>query len=311
MKTTQEQLAETLDSMKNGLLNLEYLEKINLNEIFTFLQNPNISENEITALDISSYRNWEEVENFILKLNNNSSFKPQSIIINRFPIYAEKVFNLKLKTDIKIDNLNKRNDRKNTLFKKFLEEFKKNNFNLEEEKITKFIKNACKEAKSPDNIEMQYMQALRIFSNFDFAKIDTKYFNLNPIFTKLYKAQEVKSEIYHYKQQDDLHFYVVKVNGANKKAWNEFLSEQSNFASFYRGNDPVIKNASMGLKAFRSSIDLFDEDLTEVYVAFASNKIWDQKNNIDTSSIEMFITMDTSENAKFISHVGISRAPIY
>ncbi|WP_341791830.1 hypothetical protein [Rickettsia endosymbiont of Gonocerus acuteangulatus] len=100
------------------------------------------------------------------------------------------------------------------------------------------------------------MQALRIFSNFDFAKVDEKYSNLSSIFTKLYKAQEVKSEIYHYEQQDDLHFYIAKVNGANKKAWSEFLTEQSNFANSYRGNDPIIKNARMGLDAFRSSIDL-------------------------------------------------------
>ncbi|WP_341791829.1 hypothetical protein [Rickettsia endosymbiont of Gonocerus acuteangulatus] len=132
-----------------------YLEEISLNEVFTFLQNPNISEYKITSLDILGHKNWEEVENLILKLNNNSSFKLQSIIINIFPGYTKKVFNLKLKTDIKIDNLNKRNYRKEILFKKFLEEFKKNNFTTEEEQITKFIKTACKEAKTADNIEMQ------------------------------------------------------------------------------------------------------------------------------------------------------------
>ncbi|WP_197407931.1 hypothetical protein [Rickettsia rhipicephali] len=42
------------------------------------------------------------------------------------------------------------------------------------------------------------MQTLRIFSEFDFSKIDEKYSNLQHLFTKLYKAQEVKSEIYHY-----------------------------------------------------------------------------------------------------------------
>ncbi|WP_238375478.1 hypothetical protein [Rickettsia massiliae] len=62
--------------------------------------------------------------------------------------------------------------------KKFLEEFKKNDFNEQEEQLNKFIKVACKEAKAPDNIDMQYMQALRIFSEFDFSKIDEKYSNL-------------------------------------------------------------------------------------------------------------------------------------
>ncbi|MGX6960300.1 MAG: LYR motif-containing protein [Rickettsia endosymbiont of Pentastiridius leporinus] len=316
MKEIDDQLKKALSSMKEGVLDCTNLEEVSLQEIFNFLQNPDIVKDKIISCNISTYENWKEVNDFILQLNVNSSFKPQTITVYTFSRYIEDIFNLRLKTGINITSGNyvKTTDhRKEALLKKILEEFKKNNFNTDEEQLSQFIKAACKEAKTPDGIEMQYGRALRIGSEYNFSKIDEQYSDLQSIFKKLQNTQiqEVKSEIHHYKQEDDLHFYMVKVNGANISAWQDFLNKQSNLQKSYKGNDPVIKNFDMGKHAFSSSLNYYDQDLTDVYAAFVSNKIWQKDNSFDPLSIEMFITMLTSQNASFISHSGIARAPIY
>ncbi|KIJ88302.1 hypothetical protein [Rickettsia asembonensis] len=161
--------------MKDGVLNLKK-QKASLEEVFTFLHDSSTATDKITSLDISNYRDWLEVKEFILKLSNNLSFKLQSIkIASHFEYSIEheikiskpvnEILALRLKTGIDIHSMyiDDVSDRKETLSKKFLEEFKKNDFNEQEEQLNKFIKAACKEAKTPDNIEMQYMQALRVF----------------------------------------------------------------------------------------------------------------------------------------------------
>ncbi|APZ30714.1 hypothetical protein RRIM16_06645 [Rickettsia conorii subsp. raoultii] len=141
--------------MKDGVLDCTNLEGISLQEIFNFLQNPDIVKDKIISLDISTYENWKEV-------NDNSSFKTQTIEIYTFYRYMEDIFNLRLKTGINITNhtdVNMTDHRKEALLKKFLERFKKNNFTKDEEQLSQFIKAACKEAKTPDGIEMQYGRA--------------------------------------------------------------------------------------------------------------------------------------------------------
>ncbi|MGN7619671.1 MAG: hypothetical protein ACTJLN_02880 [Rickettsia amblyommatis] len=101
-----------------------------------------------------------------MQLNYNSSFKPQTIEIHR----------------------------KEALLKKFLERFKKNNFIKDEEQLSQFIKAACKEAKTPDGIEMQYGRALRLGSKYNVSKIDKQYSDLQGIFKKLQETQIQKSK---------------------------------------------------------------------------------------------------------------------
>ncbi|ABV85165.1 hypothetical protein RMA_1177 [Rickettsia massiliae MTU5] len=102
MKEINDQLKEALSSMKDGVLDCTNLEGISLQEIFNFLQNPDIVKDKIISLDISTYENWKEVNDFILQLNDNSSFKPQTIEIYTFYRYMEDIFNLRLKTGINI-----------------------------------------------------------------------------------------------------------------------------------------------------------------------------------------------------------------
>ncbi|AAL03691.1 hypothetical protein [Rickettsia conorii] len=146
-------MKEALSFMKDGVLDCTNLEGISLQEIFNFLQNPYIVKDKIIALDISTYEHWKEVNDFILQLNDNSSFKPQTIEIYTFYRYMEDILNLRLKTGINITNhidVNMTDRRKEALLKKFLEKFKKNNFTKDEEQLSQFIKAVCKEDKTPD-----------------------------------------------------------------------------------------------------------------------------------------------------------------
>ena len=124
MKEINDQLKEALSSMKDGVLDCTNLEGISLQEIFNFLQNPDIVKDKIISLDISTYENWKEVNDFILQLNDNSSFKPQTIEIYTFYRYMEDIFNLRLKTGINITNRTDVNmtDHRKKRFKKILRE---------------------------------------------------------------------------------------------------------------------------------------------------------------------------------------------
>ncbi|WP_016917170.1 hypothetical protein [Rickettsia honei] len=55
---------------------------------------------------------------------------------------------------------------------------------------------------------------------------------------------------------------MVKVNGANMSAWQDFLGKQSSFQSAYQGNDLVIK-IFKGKYAFSASLDYHDQGLTD------------------------------------------------
>ncbi|AFC69085.1 hypothetical protein A3305_02285 [Rickettsia amblyommatis] len=70
--------------MEEGILNLRK-QKASLEEIFTLL-GLSTATDKIISLDISNYRDWPEVKDFILKLGNN--LKPQSIKIARPSQYS-------------------------------------------------------------------------------------------------------------------------------------------------------------------------------------------------------------------------------
>ncbi|MCX4079270.1 hypothetical protein N7280_01180 [Rickettsia rhipicephali] len=114
MKKSNAKLEEALSSMEEGILNLRK-QKASLEEIFTFLQDLSTATDKIISLDISNYRDWPEVKDFILKLGNNLSFKPQSIKIASSSQYSteheikisefvNEILSLRLKTGIDINN---------------------------------------------------------------------------------------------------------------------------------------------------------------------------------------------------------------
>lgn len=90
--------------------------------------------------------------------------------------------------------------------------------------------------------------------------------------------------------------------------WIKYATDEKNASKEYQGDNVVIKRAYNGPVAFIPSIRYHDQNY--VWVAFVSDKQQDI-NNIDPTSIEMSVTMMTSEHAHFTSHIGISRGISY
>lgn len=123
--------------------------------------------------------------------------------------------------------------------------------------------------------------------------------------------KKINSELYYVQQEEDLYFYMVKVNDKNANVWKEYALKQRDLAEKYQGTDIAIKKADKGIKGFLPSLDCHNHNYTEAWVAFVSNKPWIDKSKIDYSSIEMFVSMMTSEHAHFTGHVGITRGVSY
>ena len=105
--------------------------------------------------------------------------------------------------------------------------------------------------------------------------------------------------LYTAKESDDLHFYMAKVMPENKDAWKEFAKKSEEGVS------------GQGVAGFLPSLEFCDKQETEVWIAFVSNKEVALSHEIDDKSIEMFVTVSTSDNAPFTSHMGIARSSIF
>jgi len=316
---SQEQLNEVASLInKKGMFVPSILKTIDLQDIYYALQNEEISSklsNENSTINLSTWDDADKIKNFILSFND-SSFKPESIIIAE-PIVTKciqkivftepQMIALGIKTGINVHGDMQEQPRKKILIEKLYNLLIENNLELEQEKLVEFVKIASQEAKSTDGLAMQDIQALRILSTFDFSEIDEKYSILQSKFKELYSQQEVKSEIHHLQKAEDLHFYMVKVTGANASEWKDFNKLQFETAKY----SSSLQKLSIGLNAFKPSIGYHDQDLTDTYVAFVANKPWDRTDKIDPASIEIAVTMMTSEHAHFISHAGISRTATY
>lgn len=207
---------------------------------------------------------------------------------------------LDIKTGIDIKECD---SREKILIKTLYEQIQEKNIdNITTEDLISFVNNARNEAKSSDDMPMQYIHALRVLVNFNFKLFDEKYSILVDKFKELYAMQTVHSEIYHLAQEPDLHFYMVKVTGKNADMWYKYVKNEGSI---------LPMNRQAGIKGFIPSLHYHDQDLTETYVAFVSNSTCSDYNIIDKESIEMFVTMMTSENAHFTSHIGISRSESY
>ena len=198
----------------------------------------------------------------------------------------------------------------NILITKFYEQIR-DKTTLSKENLLKVVKKACDEAKSTDGLPMNTTRGLRLLSKVDWAKFDGKYFNFTRGLKNLYAMEKIKAELYYVKQEEDLYFYMVKVTGKNANMWKEYALKQRDLAEKYQGADIAIKKADKGIKGFLPSLDCHDQNLTETWVAFVSNKPWIDKSKVDYTAVEMFVSMMTSEHAHFTGHIGITRAISY
>jgi len=103
---------------------------------------------------------------------------------------------------------------------------------------------------------------------------------------------------YHLKAQEDLHFYMVRVDQNNHGNWYDWAQNYN------------LAQPNAGVVGFMPSLACYNNNKTEIYVSYAANK--ELKNpTIPSEPIEMVVTMATSENAGFSSHMGIFRVPGY
>jgi hypothetical protein len=199
---------------------------------------------------------------------------------------------------------------KKTLLTKFYEQVKGNAI-LNKQNLLKYVKNTCDETKSIDGFPINNIRGLRFLSKFDWNEIDKKYFYLTENLKNLYAETKINSELYYVKQAEDFYFYMVKVTGKNAYTWKEYALKQRSLSENYQGSDISIKKADKGIKGFLPSLDCHDQNFTETWVAFVSNKPWVDRNKIDCAAVEMFVSMMTSEHAYFTGHVGITRSISY
>ena len=246
---------------------------------------------------------------FIEIINENLDHTPNDIIFDH--MILPDIMYLRLKTGIRIKNKFVNSClRSKKLINSFYQLIKyKDGF--QEEEINELVKISCDDAVSSDGMPMRIEQALRTLLTINWGGINERYSYISDILRKTYTEQTVKSEVYHLNVDDILYFYMVKVTGKNAHMWKEYALKQRELSEKYIGEDYSIKKTDFGIKGFLPSIYYHDQDMTETWVAFVSNKSWENHNQLDYSSIEMFISMMTSKNARFTGHVGITRAVSY
>ncbi len=139
--------------------------------------------------------------------------------------------------------------------------------------------------------------------------------------------QGVKGEIYSVKQSDNLYLNMVKVTALNVEKWEALCYEQKRIqetlkklknlqspeerqrvGEIYNQHSAVINNIEVGITGFKSSLKYYDNEKTEVWVAYASYEPVTDPNEVDIDKIEMFTTITTSENSAFTTHMGITRS---
>ncbi len=154
-------------------------------------------------------------------------------------------------------------------------------------------------------ISLSSLHCLRTLSKFDWSKLSENYNGLQQYLIDSLRAKLIHSESYHLEQEPGLHYYMTKITEKNSHSWREFISEQQLVDS------ATGRKFYGGLVAFIPSLNFFDWSKTNVWVGFISNQVLSHPDEINKESIEMFVTMLTSENSFFTSHSGISRCLTY
>jgi hypothetical protein len=119
-------------------------------------------------------------------------------------------------------------------------------------------------------------------------------------------------EIIRLKQQDNLHFNLIKISEANAQAWMDYYRNQSEKSETIVLTNPNDQKAASrtadGSIAALHSLEFYNNPDTEVWLAIASYRPIDDPLAIDPDNIEMTVTVTTSENSPFTTHMGILRA---
>ena len=247
-----------------------------------------------------SCQSLNKLIDFINFLKNDELLSKPNIEISCMMNLHDQII-IAIKTGVKIiDKLNVLAINKYQLLKNIWNKLENENF--DENSLKPIINEVIEEIKNSQKINLNYHNCLRTLSEFEWSKLSQNHAELNISFKNLFKQEQVKSQYYHYKKEDDLHFYMVKVTEKNAHSWKEFTNKQFSLDKLCKYRD--------GLIAFKPSLNFFDYDKTDVWVAFIANQELDL-DQINYPSIEMYVSMLTSENAIFTSHSGVSRCPSY
>ena len=112
-----------------------------------------------------------------------------------------------------------------------------------------------------------------------------------------------KYSTYHL-QHNDVHFHLVKINNENINQWKT-LNNKGAFKN--------LRCKDSGRGAFTDTLNLFEksefllDDSKELWVGYAASRLNTVGKVIDISSIEMVVTVTTSVNTPFVTHMGITR----
>lgn len=168
--------------------------------------------------------------------------------------------------------------------------------------LNEIIKQLREETKFQDGNIMTYSKALRLVSEVDFTITHTNNAKkISDTIKSLQSNQKAIPTSYHvHDSSANIDFYITKVTDSNYKDWHEYCSKAS-----------AKGNASIGGGSFFSSIDFYDHVNTDIWVSYISDKHISNPSIPDNKSIEMVVTMMTSKNALWSSHVGIFRSSLY
>lgn len=177
--------------------------------------------------------------------------------------------------------------------------------NISDTELKQIVENVkCTVAKTNDvNITTNY--CLRHLREFNWKYLFDNFNTLKEKLTDIFlTSNESLTETYHfYHDGDKLHYNMVKVTPENFDTWKSFVLKERTL--------DMNKLYDTGSVAFMPSLKFFDWINTDTWVAFLSNKKYEVNSKLDTSSIEMYVTMITSQNACFTSHSGIARSIQY
>ncbi|AZL16378.1 coiled-coil domain-containing protein [Rickettsiales endosymbiont of Stachyamoeba lipophora] len=302
---------------------------------------PIIIPNIVRSLKISIALKKEDLSkynDFILSFvqNNSSDFKPEFIQFKSFdyslPYLSKYTFlkNLYIQTGIQIivkreyHRLSEGDLRELKLAREFylnITKYNNDNPSIDPVSLIEMIHEACNKACSPDGYPTDYHKAVKILFNLDLSQLaelpnvnmDSEEIKIQDFLLKQYIEQKIIGEIYSVKHYDNLYFNMVKVTEANVQEWKKYSHNQSRLASKHQDNikkeyQTIINQIEVGLIGFDASLSFYDNDKTEVWVAYASYVPVTDPNEVNLSEIEMFVTISTSQNSPFTSHMGITRS---
>lgn len=305
------------NKLKQGEIDLGYLHSYTQSNFVDVLtNNEEINLYLYQAHKILLPTLWKKAELLsVLKILANKSLSSDCIININSVIPKEltlyEITRLKISDKLNITLNDKEfHTRETTLIKNFLDNIKDlSSESLSIGLIKDKIQEACQAAKLSDDIAMNMNHALRFLVNFNISTVAPKFDKIHKSIIEFHKKQEVTSTTYQAKIDESKYFTMTKVTAKNVALWEDFIKQQQNKENNFEST--AYKHLRVGHESFCMSLKLFDQDLTDVWIAFIANKELAYITANAFASVEVAVPILTSEHAKFFSAAGIARNANY